>query len=176
MPIGAPKPPDDKKRTGTPGNRTANQAKTVGASAVTEAREDGLLGIAQIGTALLILTKNYADAGAVDMHGQPIAHEVALMAEDNEKLGNIVDRLCAMGPYAGLLTAVMPLAMQILVNHDRINPSAAGLFGGQVMSKEALSAKVSADIDTKKAEFLRQANEAKKAAEEAQANLEREAA
>src|SRR5271166_728634 len=173
MPIGTPKAPPAKTGTTKP---PAGKPVTLGASAITAAREEGLEGLAQIGTAVLILTKNYADAGAVDMHAKPIAHEVALLAEGNEKVGNIVDRITAMGPYAGLLTAVMPLAMQLLVNHDRIQANAAGLFGGQVMSKEALAAKVSADIDKKKAQFLREAREAQEEAQAAEADLRREAA
>jgi hypothetical protein len=173
MPIGQPKAPADK---GAPKTAGAAKPKTLGTSSVTAAREEGLNGIAQIGTALLILSKNYADAGAVDMHAEAISHEVAVLAEDNENIGNIIDRITAMGPYAGLLTAVMPLAMQLLVNHDRIQANAAGLFGGSVMSKEALAAKVSADIDKKKTEFLRQAAEAQKEAAEAQAQLARVAA
>src|SRR5271155_3354255 len=143
MPIGAPAapPPKGPKAPGQP------KPKSLASEKIQDSREEGLQGIAQIVTAGLILTKNYPDAGAVDMHAPDIAHEVAVLANDNEKVGNIVDRITGLGPYAALLTAVMPLAIQLLVNHDRIQPTAAGLFGGSVMSKEALAAKVSADID-----------------------------
>lgn len=170
MPIGQPRPPADK---GKPRSGAANQTtKTVGASAKTEAREDGLLGLSTIATGLLIITKNYADAGAVDMHAEPIAHEVAVLAEDNEKVANIVDRITAIGPYAALLTAVMPLALQLLVNHDRISPNAAGMLGGKVMSKEALAAKTEADILKAQAEFMRAAKDAQEEANRARADLE----
>lgn len=173
MPIGQPRPPADK---GQPKSRTTATTKTVASAAKTESREENLVGLAGIATGVLIITKNYADAGAVDMHAAPIAHEVAVLAENDDRIANIVDRLTAVGPYAALLTAVMPLALQILVNHDRIKPSAAGLMGGKVMSKEALSAKVEADILKAQAAFMREAREAQEEAREAQANLEKVAA
>lgn len=172
MPIGAPAAPAEKK----PRSSTARTAATVGAQSRTEAREEGLKGLAQIGTAVCILTKNYADAGALDMHAEPIAHELAVLAQDNEKIATIIDRVTAMGPYAALIGAVMPLALQILVNHDRIKPDSAGLLGGKVMSKEALAAKVSADIDKAKTQFLREAKEAQEEAARAEAELAKVAA
>lgn len=170
MPIGQPAAPAGKKPAGT------SKAPTVSSLSIQQAREEGLKGIAQIGTAACILTKNYADAGALDMHAEPIAHEIAVLASENEKVATIVDRVTAMGPYAALIGAVMPLALQLLVNHDRVKPDAAGLFGGKVMSKEALAAKVSADIDTAKAKFLREAREAQEAAAKAETELSKVAA
>lgn len=168
MPIGQPKAPADK---GQPKPRTAATTKTLAASAKTDAREEGLTGLAQIATGILIITKNYADAGAVDMHAAPIAHEIAVLAENDDRIANIVDRITAVGPYAALLTAVMPLALQILVNHDRIKPSAAGLMGGQVMSKEALEKKVEADILRAQAQFLKDAKEAQEEVARIQAEM-----
>lgn len=170
MPIGQPQAPGERKPKGT------TVKPTVASLNIQEAREEGIKGIAQIATAVCIMTKNYADAGAIDMHAEPIAHEIAVLATDNEKIANIVDRVTAMGPYAALIGAVMPLAMQLLVNHDRIKPDAAGLLGGKVMSKEALSAKVSADVDRAKAAFLREAREAQEAAKQAEAELAKVAA
>src|SRR5271155_5327058 len=146
MPIGQPQAPTP--RGGKTGTETK---KTVASATRANAREEGLKGLAQIGTAVCVMTKNYADAGALDMHSGPIAHEIAVLADDNEKIATIVDRITAMGPYAALIGAVMPLALQIMVNHDRIKPDAAGLLGGKVMSKEALAAKVQADVDKAKA-------------------------
>jgi hypothetical protein len=175
MPVGQPAAPADLgKRASQARQPSLSSANKI--AAITEAREEGLQGIAQIATAILILTKNYPDAGAVDMHAEPISHEIALLASENEKIGSIVDRITALGPYAGLLTAVMPLAMQILVNHDRIQADAAGLFGGKVMSKDALAAKVKADIDTAKAKFLNQARQAQEAATKAADDLAKAAA
>jgi hypothetical protein len=81
-----------------------------------------------------------------------------------------------MGPYAALLSAVMPLAIQVLINHDRITAQAGGMFGGKVMSKEALAAKVSADIDMANARFLSEAREAQQEAAKAKAELEKASA
>jgi hypothetical protein len=174
MPVGAPAAPAE-KRTRTTTVRTAKPA-TAGTQARQDTREEGLIGLAQIGQALLIMSKNYADAGAVDMHARPIAHEIAVLASEDEKIATIVDRITALGPYAALIGAVMPLALQLMVNHDRIKADAAGMLGGKVMSKEALAAKVEADIAKAKAAFLREAREAQEEAAQAQADLERVAA
>jgi hypothetical protein len=161
MPIGAPTAPIAK--TG----KTTGSKVTAASLGKTSEREEGLKGIGQIGTMVLIMTKNFADAGAVDMHFPAIAHEVAELAQENEKVATIVDRIIAVGPYAGLLTAVMPLALQLLVNHDRIQSSAAGMLGGKVMSKEALEAKVKAEIDQATTRMLKEAQDARQEAEQA---------
>jgi hypothetical protein len=170
MPVGAPQAPGQKAP------KAGGAAKTLGSAGRTAAREEGLEGLGQIATAACIMTQNYADAGALDMHFAPLAHEIAVLAEDNEKVANIVDRITAIGPYAALLSAAMPLVIQILINHDRIKPEAAGMLGGKVMSKEALAAKVSADVDKKKAEYLKVAQEAQEEAARAQADLVKAAA
>jgi hypothetical protein len=159
MPIGAPAPPPARGSKGS--TKPPAGSKTLGSSAITQAREEGLAGLGQIATAVCVMTQNYADAGAFDMHFPGVAHEVAVLAEDNEKVANIVDRIVQVGPYAALLTATMPLVIQLLINHDRIKAEAAGLLGGKVMSKEALTAKVTADIERTRAQYMREAEEAK---------------
>jgi uncharacterized protein with beta-barrel porin domain len=174
MPIGAPAAPKEGKPR-TAGASAASKG-TLAAQNRQTAREEGLNGLVQIGSAVCIMTKNYADAGALTEHGPNVSHEIAALAEENENVANVIDKLTAMGPYAGLITAIMPLAIQLLINHDRIKPDAAGLMGANVMSKEALAAKVSADIDTKKAAFLREAKQAQEEAAKAQAELAKVAA
>jgi hypothetical protein len=170
MPINAPAAPAAK----TP--RTTGTAKTTGktlaSTGKTAAREEGLQGVMQIAAAIALMTKNYADAGALDMHGPPVCHEIAVLAEDSEPIANICDRLNTVGPYAALLTATLPLVMQMLVNHGKMDAGVAGGFGGKIMSKEALAARTKAEVDKQTAAFLREAAEAEAEAAKTQAEIE----
>jgi hypothetical protein len=113
------------------------------------------------------MTKQYADAAAISEHSKDISIECARVADDNEQFANVIDKLTSVGPYAGLLTAIMPLAMQLAVNHKRIE---AGVMG--TVSPDALAAKVKADMASKQADFLREAREAQERAEKAKAEFQ----
>jgi hypothetical protein len=167
MPITAPSTPEKKSTSNT---SSARRSVASAANAKTAARAEAVDGIFQIAGTVLVVTKNYADAGAIAIHKDNISIEVAKVADENEKFAALLDRLTAVGPYAGLLTAVLPLAMQLAANHGRIDPlKAGGLMG--VQSPEALVAQVQADLDTKKAEFLTAQKEAQEKANTAQRNL-----
>jgi hypothetical protein len=111
----------------------------------------------------------FADAGALQIHWPNVARETASLADQDERIGKAIDYLVSAGPYAGLLTAVLPLGMQIAANHGRIDANAASGLGG-VMPKEMLEAKVKADMEKAKAEFIRQTRESMAAVEEAAKN------
>lgn len=95
----------------------ARTASTTGKNPRAEAVE----GIFQLLQATCMLTGQHADAAAIGMHGEPIAREVASLADENESVANVVDSLQMVGPYTALLAAVLPFAMQILANHGRID-------------------------------------------------------
>jgi hypothetical protein len=78
----------------------------------------------------------YADGAAVAMHGEKIAPELAALGAEYEKFGEAIDKVIAVGPFAGLLTAVAPLVFQIMVNHDKLPAAPLAQFG--VVPKEAL--------------------------------------
>jgi hypothetical protein len=161
MPITAPQAPAAK----TPRANAARPAPSQ--TAKLEGRAEAVDGILQLGAAVCVLTRNHADAQAIDDHRTDISIECAKVAADNEQFGNLLDRLSNVGPYAGLLTAVMPLALQLAVNHKRME---AGVMG--TVSPEVLEAKVKADIAEKKTAALQSAHEAQQRAATAQANLE----
>lgn len=124
-----------------------------------DAREQGLLGLGQIGQAICMMRNWFADAGAIQIHWPAVARETAALADQDERIGKTIDYLVSAGPYAGLLTAVLPLGMQIAANHGRIDVNAASGLGG-VMPPEMLEARVKADMARMKAEFAKQTEEA----------------
>lgn len=75
---------------------------------------DGILQLAQFGC---LAFGQFADAGAIGMHGPPIAAEVVELAETNSKVASKVDLLIEVGPYAGLVAAALPFLAQLFVNH-----------------------------------------------------------
>jgi len=160
----------DKKTTANTSSTGAKRVTTQASNAKTASRAEAIDGLFQIAGTALVVSKQYADAGAISIHKDAISLEAAKVADENEKFGALLDRLTAVGPYAGLLTAVLPLAMQLAANHGRIDPvKAGGLMG--IQSPEALALQVEAEMNNKKAVFLREAAEAQAKAETARENL-----
>jgi len=122
------------------------------------AREEGLNGLGQVASAILVMRGLYADAGAISLHMPAVSRETAALADTNEGIAKGIDYLISMGPYSALITAIMPLALQIAANHDRIDASKAAGLG--VMPPAALEAKVKAEAEALTLAVLRQASEA----------------
>src|SRR5260370_23749011 len=74
-------------------------------------RKDAVDGIFQLVGLGCIITGQFADAGAITMHSPPISEEMSELAEKNAKIANALDTLLEVGPYAGLVAAVMPLVL-----------------------------------------------------------------
>lgn len=165
MPISAaPAQPPAPKARNTPAGRPRPAPS---ADVILRGRAEAVYGIFQLGSAVCLMTKQMADAAALTEHGENVSLECAKLAETDERFANVIDKLTSVGPYAGLLTAVMPLAMQLAVNHKRIE---AGVMG--TVSPDALAAKVKADMASKQADFLREAREAQERAEKAKAEFQ----
>lgn len=151
-------PPRSRKAAG------ARQAQQKAASTpMREARKEAVNGVFQLASFGLIIGKQYSDAGALNMHGDPIAEEVAKLAETNEGFAKNLDYLLEAGPYAGLITAVMPLALQIMANHGIIK--AENVAGANVVPPQALESQV-------KTAIARQVIEAQRAQMEAEAEAD----
>lgn len=125
----------------------------------TNAREEAVNGLFQLGQFGCVMFGQHADAAAIGMHGANISREIVNLADMNEKIGAAVDYLLQAGPYAGLVTACLPLALQILANHKRI-PS-QGVPG--IYPPEMLAAQFEAE---QQAQALRMAQESQAAQEE----------
>lgn len=128
-----------------------------------QARTDAAQGFFQLLGFGCVITGQLADAGAIGRYGPPIANELVKASETSEPIGNLLDLLGKTGPYAGLIITVMPLALQVLVNHKMLQ---ADMFAGAgVVHPEALEAQVKADL-------ARQQSEAMRAQREAEAELQ----
>lgn len=126
--------------------------------AKTSEREDGVNGVFQLAGFGCIVAKQYADAGALGKYGPALAHEVALLSEKNEGVAKALDYLTEVGPYAGVITAAMPLVLQLLANHKVLDASKLG--GAGVVPPDMLAAEVSRDMAKMQADAIRQAQQA----------------
>lgn len=86
-----------------------------------DSRAEAVGGLFQLASFGCVMVGNYADAAAIGEHGPNISGELATLAAQNERIGTYIDYLTQAGPYAGLVTAVLPLALQLLANHKRID-------------------------------------------------------
>jgi hypothetical protein len=137
----------------------------------TQERKDGLDQYVNSGVAIMMIARQHADAQALATHGPKITGELATLANTHEKLGSAIDKAIAASPFAGLVMAVMPLAMQLAVNHGFIkNPGV--LAGLGIQPKESLEA------EGRQAEqrLMLEALKAQKAYEEEQLAFQRELA
>jgi len=123
-----------------------SQTSPARAGAVASGRQESVDGLFKMAAAACIMRGNYADAGAISMHSESISREVATLAAQNEQVAKLVDYMTSAGPYSGILIAVLPLALQLAANHDRINPDKAAGLGG-VLPKDMLEKKVALDIN-----------------------------
>jgi len=107
----------------------------------------------------------WADAGAVSIHGPNISKEAAAISLKYEKIGNAIDALANVAPFANLFAAVMPLILQIGANHKMVPASAIpGLKDPRVLESQM------------RVEVQRQAVEFERAARAEEAALKEELA
>jgi hypothetical protein len=128
------------------GKPTVSSVKTgsaTGSEKTRAKRTEALEGIQQTTGIILLSRKQYADAAAVGVHGDPIIREVVKLGEQVPEVGNALDYLAKAGPYTALLTACLPLAMQLAVNHDRLKPNS---LMPNVVSRETMEARAKADM------------------------------
>lgn len=142
----------------------ARAAKTIGVTAERESALAELGGLAQVP---LIALRQYADAGTVSMHWPNIATELALLAEKQPQVAKVIDPLRQVGPYAGIITAVLPLILQVGVNHGRVNPGAMGTVPATV-----ISAQVESNLAVQELEALKIQRDAEKQARDMRAQID----
>lgn len=141
MPIDTtPRPAPPRKKTAA---AAQPRAKTAGALA--EARAESIDGFFQVITLGCIMRGRYADAGAFAVHGPRITPEIVTLAAADEKIGNLVDYLTQAGPYMGLTVVMLPLVMQLLVNHGRLDADAMPPESG-IVPAALLERKIKADL------------------------------
>jgi hypothetical protein len=158
MPITASQGKAPERRTtarkpSAPAPQTASSRRETREAALSEAGDMLALG--------LMMAKQPADAGAISQHGPAIAHEMALIAETDDKVAGFLDRLTTVGPYAGLMKAAIPLALQIAVNHKRLPADKlTGTMG--VMNPADLEAMVTLKAEKLRAELQKEMESARR--------------
>lgn len=140
------------------------------ASVKTDGRTSEVMSLFDTAALVCMMRQMYADAGAIQMHGPGISRELAKLAEENDQVAKLIDSLGAVGPYTGIVIAVMPLALQIAANHNKIDSDKAAGLGG-IMKPEDLAAKVKADAETRGLEMLKAARDSQAAAQELRAEM-----
>jgi len=126
---------------------------------LTKEREEAVAQLGMFAQVPLMATKQLADAATIGIHWPKVAKEVAKLAETQEPVANLIDPLIKVGPYAGLIAAVIPLIMQIGVNHGRLKPGSMGTVPAVSLQAQMETAMAQAEL-----EATRQQMEAEKAA------------
>jgi hypothetical protein len=106
----------------------------------------------------LMMAGQLADAATIPRHWPNVAGEIAELAETNEGVAKGIDYLMTVGPYAGILTAALPMVLQIMANHKRV--PAAGLAHAGVVPPEALEAEMLASAAKAQADAIAAQQEA----------------
>ena len=122
--------------TAPPAHAAKPTAAEKKASGLQKDRTDALTGLGQLAQAPLIATKQYADAGAVGLHWPGIATEIAKLAESEPRIANLIDPLIKVGPYTGLIAAILPFMLQFGVNHGRVQAGVMGTVPGSTLDAQ----------------------------------------
>lgn len=138
-----------------PARRVPAKTAPVTAQGKTEMRRENLDGILKIVSYGCVMRGQYADAGAFSQHGPGVSKEVADLADANDKIASWVDYLSEAGPYMGLAVATLPLVMQLLANHGRLDADKLPPDSG-ILPPELLEKKVKADMHAARAAMLEQ--------------------
>lgn len=162
MPITNDVPPSGARNNSSATKRTAK------VPAGRAARQEALEGFGQLAQVPLIATKQYADAAAIGMYWPNISKELAVLAEQQPVIANFIDPLIQVGPYTGLVTAVLPLVLQVMVNHGVSQPGVMG-----TVPKNALSAQMEASLAQVELAAMQAQRDAELAAQKMREDIER---
>lgn len=149
--------PDSNPRTRRPAPRRARvtaaaprkrESKPRSGKAQMPDYRPGITGILQLIAAPLAIAGAKSptaalDAAAVTVHAEPIAEALQQTAEQVPQVAAVLERVLTVGPYGALLAAVMPLGVQLLVNHRVVPLEAAEALGA--LSPEDLMAQLAPD-------------------------------
>jgi hypothetical protein len=128
---------------------------------IDERRKEALDGVMQLAQFGCLAFGNFADAGAIGLHGPPLVKEGVDLAGKNKAVAAKVDLLIEYGPYAGLVAAALPFVVQILCNHGLLKANQWANAG--VVSAETLEYQMKATIAEQQMDALRKQREAEEA-------------
>lgn len=67
-----------------------------------------------------------ADAAVIEAYTPPIVEAVNDLALQRPEVAAVLDRIVKVGPYGAIIAAVVPMAMQLLANHNVVPAGVAG--------------------------------------------------
>jgi hypothetical protein len=162
------------KSAGSPPPRRNTQPSAItAAKGIHAERIDAVDGIFQLAGMGFVMAGQFADAGAIDMHGHGVSVEVAELAAKNESIAKVTDSLLQIGPYAGLVVAVMPMVMQLLVNH-KVIPAEKMPASSGIVQPSVLEAQVKTAMAQQALEAMRLQREAEEELKRQQAEFQAE--
>lgn len=141
-------------------NSATGKARASKADVRAQDRVEALTGFGMLAQVPLLATKQYADAGTITQYWPGVAKEIATLADTQPAIAKVIDPLLQVGPYAALITAALPMIMQLAVNHKMMPAGAMGTVPGTL-----IGAQVEAGLAQQEIEALRAQREAEKAAE-----------
>jgi len=135
-------------------------------------RTTTLMEFAGIAQGVALMTGNFADAETIENHAGNLLTAVAKLGDVHENFGAWLDKTEGMGPYFALFAAAVPMALQFMANHNRIDASRVR-FGG-LQDPAVLENRQRSKVAYAQAEMIRQQREAQEQAHMAQQKLREE--
>jgi hypothetical protein len=161
--INAPGNPPPAKKISAPRKPVENPDK------IQQDREDALNGMWTAASAFCMMGNQWADAGAISSHGPNISKEAATLSMKYEKVGNALDALANVSPFANLIGAVLPMVMQIAANHKMVPANA--LAGIGVKDPGVLESQMRVEAQRQAVEYQKMAAAEKTLLEQEMASL-----
>jgi hypothetical protein len=167
-----PPPPAKATRTKTPAKLSDKAPAKPVDTTRRDARIKTLDGYSQILQAGFLMTGQHADAETIDMHAPPLLSAVADIGDHHEGFGEALDKSDAFGPYLALAVAAIPMALQFMANHGRIDATKTNVGG--ILPPEQLANRRQAKLAKAQAEMIRQQRIAQEEAYRAHQELQAE--
>ena len=130
------------RKTGGSAPRRKSAARKPRSSAQPRSYVEGVAGLLQMAAFGLQMAGRTrpvfsADAAAIALHGEGVAIAVDDLAQENPEIAAVLDRFLKAGPYGALLTAVAPMAFQLLANRGVLAPGMMGTVDPGHLVREA---------------------------------------
>lgn len=167
-----PPPPASKRAPRTPSTSTSSKKLVDQHPSQAAERAKSLMELAGIAQGIALMTGNYADAETIEMHAGNFLTAVAKLGDVHPQFGESLDATKNVSPYVAVFAAAVPMALQFMANHNRID-SAKLSFGG-IKNPKVLADRQAAKVMNANANMIAEQREAEMAARDAQARLQAE--
>lgn len=156
----------------TAAKRSVPAPKATPPETIRKDREDAVNGVFQIGSLIAMTFGKWADAGAINTHAPGITTETVKIADKYDSLGNGIDALARVSPFAALVGVVTPLVIQLAANHKMISTQQAAALGAT--NPDVLAQQMQIQANREAIRIQMQIAEEKRRMAEEMADLERQ--